>query len=461
MGKTKVKVVKTNVTGGGDDKDIAEMFNQMIGAGGSINMNICYPKYCEIKVLLSKLIDVLALLKDSPPLKGVIKIDPSLNADVQRIGEYVKRGKEQIASLFKDEYENLPEKIKAFNSAKEREKPEDNKGSHSPHSPHSPNSPDSTESINIKNVMFGDNSAINLNLVPEEKRKEFSEIYDALKKNFLVGDFLAMCNNLIVYRTFIENVDNLDHKFILKLGGVEFCPIPPSITTLNFKRVFVLVTTEESMSAQTKQEVCKFLMLVFNKLYTISHKLYKTITSPDIDVDEFVDVIVQNIAEVKKHIPRCDKAFKKIEESVHLLKDNFSTYYKDFMTTQNQMTIMEDFVLDVAKTTKADPQTTQQFRQIINFYRKQAATKVKDPRLKMLFEKVDSNFRKLDEHQNLRRASRGEKFEEETGLQPEQPEPERTEEKDSTSHEPKLYEKSVDEIVKEIGGSTKNRRRRN
>lgn len=448
MGKTKVKVVRTNVTGGGDDKDIAEMFNQMIGAGGSINMNICYPKYCEIKLLLTKLIDVLALLKDSPPLKGIIKIDPSLASDVQRIGEYVKRGKESIPTVFKEEYENLPEKISKLQELEKQ------------------NTQDSS-SEKVKNVMFG-NSSVNLNLIPEEQRKAFSETYEALKKHFLVGDFLAMCNNLIVYRTFIENVDNLDHKFILKLGGVEFCPIPPTITALNFKRIFTIITTEETMSAQTRQEICKFLMLVLNKLYTISHKLYKTITSPDIDVDEFVDVIVQNIAEVKKHIPRCEKAFKKIEESVHLLRDNFSTYYKDFMTTQNQMTIMEDFVLDVAKTTKADPQTTQQFRSIINFYRKQAATKVKDPRLKMLFEKVDSNFRKLDEHQNLRRASRGEKFEEEMG---ETEKPENTSEKNEgfkdpkepqESKEPKLHEKSVDDIVKEIEGpSHKGRRRRN
>lgn len=442
MGKTKVKVVKTNVTGGGDDKDIAEMFNQMIGAGGSINMNICYPKYCEIKLLLTKLVDVLALLKDSPPLKGVIKIDPSLAVDVQRIGEYVKRGRDSMPGVFSEEYENLPEKISKLQELEKKNNPE---------------SADPSQE-NVKNVIFG-NSAINLNLIPEEQRKAFSEIYESLKKHFLVGDFLAMCNNLIVYRTFIENVDSLDYKFILKLGGVEFCPIPASITALNFKRIFTLITTEESMSAQTKQEVCKFLMLVLNKLYTISHKLYKTITSPDIDVDEFVDVIVQNIAEVKKHIPRCDKAFKKIEESVHLLRDNFSTYYKDFMTTQNQMTIMEDFVLDVAKTTKADPQTTQQFRQIINFYRKQAATKVKDPRLKMLFEKVDSNFRKLDEHQNLKRASRGEKFEEEKAeTEPRQIIEEKTPER---TEGPKLYEKSVDEIAREIEGPHKSRRRRN
>ena len=79
---------------------------------------------------------------------------------------------------------------------------------------------------------------------------------------------------------------------------------------------------------------------------------------------------------------------------------------------ENQMTIMEDFVLDVAKNTRADPQTTRQFREIINFYRKQASMQVKNPQLKALFEKVDANFKKLDRYGNVEKDKRGEKFEE-------------------------------------------------
>ena len=98
---------------------------------------------------------------------------------------------------------------------------------------------------------------------------------------------------------------------------------------------------------------------------------------------------MNNIGEVKKRIPRCEKAFKKIEESVDLLKENFNGYYKDYVQTQNQMIIMESFVTDVAKNTKADPETTREFRQIISYYRKMAGQQIKNPPMKQLFDKIN------------------------------------------------------------------------
>ena len=205
----------------------------------------------------------------------------------------------------------------------------------------------------------------NLNLLDVEEKKKFSEHYDTFKNSYLVKDCLSMCNNLIPYKTFIGNQDQLNHRFILKLPGIEFCPFPKHMTTLNIKHLFVLIDTYQTKHVSAKEQTIKYIMLVLNKLYVNSHKLYEIISSPDIDVNEFVDVIMSNLGEVKKHIPRCNEAFKKIEDSVFLLKDNFSDYYKDFMSTGNQMIIMENFVLDVSKSTKADAKTTRQFREII------------------------------------------------------------------------------------------------
>ena len=82
-------------------------------------------------------------------------------------------------------------------------------------------------------------------------------------------------------------------------------------------------------------------------LFNTTYDIYQIITSPDIDISEFSDIIVDSIKQARKMIPRANKAFKKIEESVELLKDNFQNYYKDFITTKNPTIIIENFILDV------------------------------------------------------------------------------------------------------------------
>ena len=233
----------------------------------------------------------------------------------------------------------------------------------------------------------------NLNLVDDARRKEFEEKYTTMKKSEVVFAFIKTCDNLIPYRKYIGKMENLDHKFLETMAGNEFSPFP--FSNLNFKYIIDGLLIKKGLSE------IKFVMTVLNKILTLSYNLYRVYNNPDFDVSEFAKVIVNNIGEVKKRIPRCEKAFKKIEESVDLLKENFNGYYKDYVQTQNQMIIMESFVTDVAKNTKADPETTREFRQIISYYRKMAGQQIKNPRMKQLFDKVNENFNMIDQHDNL------------------------------------------------------------
>jgi hypothetical protein len=131
-------------------------------------------------------------------------------------------------------------------------------------------------------------------------------------------------------------------------------------------------------------------------MYTIGHDVYEAVSAPDVDVSEFVGVIMSSIGEVKKHIPRCDQAFQKIIESVDLLKGNFNGYYKDYTASGNPTIIMENFVLDVSKNTKSSPAVTAQFRRIITHYRKLASQQASHPKLQSLFAQVDANFQELE-----------------------------------------------------------------
>jgi hypothetical protein len=235
-------------------------------------------------------------------------------------------------------------------------------------------------------------------MVSDEVKEEFGELYERSKESNMVRTFILVCDRLVEYKRHIEDVNNLSYKFINTMSGVDFAPLP--FTSLNFKYLFSL----DVIDSRGRD----YLMLILNKIYTYSYDLYKEFSKPDINVDEFVKVILANMDEVKKRVPRCGKAFNKIAESVELLKSNFNGYYHDFVQTKNSSIIMEHFVLDVSRTTDADPETTRQFRKIINYYRKMTAGKIKDERVNYLFQKVDASFNEMDKFSNMKRDQQGE-----------------------------------------------------
>lgn len=344
MGK-KVKIVKSKKS----EKEITDLFNQMLGTGNNRNMDICYKKYTDIRDGLNKISRVLSLFCDSKILNVY---DEFIHIE-NELKNYISKVNAKISEYFSIDYSGID---------------------------------------------------YNLNLLPEAEKQKFSEKYDKIKDLDIITDFVETSRNLLRYKKYLSDKDKLDHKFILKMPGVEFCPFP--FISLNLKRLVILLTvdmkadTESEESEHNKnmiKQLLEYLMLLINKLMILTHSLYKAYASPDVDVNEFVHVIMSNINEVKKYIPsRCDKAFKLIEDSIDLLKGNFKKYYEDFTQSGDQGLIMEHFIIDVSKTAKADPQTTAQFREIIKFYKKQAQHHVKNPQMQKILKIVDQKFSAFD-----------------------------------------------------------------
>lgn len=185
----------------------------------------------------------------------------------------------------------------------------------------------------------------------------------------------------------IEDKEKLRDAFIQHHDD-DFLQIMPSIFAMDFKQLWM----HPSMSYDLKKRIVHSMHLIQKRGNNIVHN----IMSPDIDVGRFSEILINNIDKVRKHIPRCDKAFGKIKQSVHLLKNNFNGYYKDFVVSKNPGIIIENFVLDVADDSKADAETTRQFREIINFYQKKMQGQVKDPKIQKIFDLVGENLNILE-----------------------------------------------------------------
>lgn len=221
--------------------------------------------------------------------------------------------------------------------------------------------------------------------IPDDKLIKY---YKQIKEHKIIKDCIHICKNLIIYKKYIEDNDNLSDIFIKssKTHDLQIFPF----CNFDIKMIYTHTKYDESVS--------KYLLIFLNMLYKTTYEIYEIITSPDIDISKFSDIIVQSIKQAKKMIPRAGRAFKKIEESVELLKNNFQNYYKDFISTKNPTIILENFILDCSKENgeDVDLELARQFKRIVMFYQKKSQGKIKDPRVNQLFEMLNKNFEMLN-----------------------------------------------------------------
>jgi hypothetical protein len=345
--KIKSKVVKATL----QNQDVLDMFHGVLGTSeGGATLSITYPKYLRIRTHADRFVRTLAALLESSVLER-------FPAPREHLGAYVAALRAQLAASF-----DAPD-LGAYLR---------------PAAP-APGAPATLEAL------LGETE--DYSKVPPEAAVAFGASFAAAKKCSLVNTIIVACKNLVPHKKSLETPGALKGRFLTKGGGLTFAPLP-DLSQVNFKQIY----TDGRLGAADRE----FVLTILHKLYTVGHDTYEAVSSPDVDVNEFVEVIMSSIGEVRKHIPRCDDAFRKIVESVDLLKGNFGGYYKDYVASNNPTIIMENFVLDVSKNTKSSPKVTAQFRHIIAHYRKLASQQASHPKLQSLFQQVDANFQELE-----------------------------------------------------------------
>jgi len=214
--------------------------------------------------------------------------------------------------------------------------------------------------------------------------------YLAVKDCQVIKKLIVLCRELKKQKKYIGNREKLSKEFIVTSVDPDVFMLDP-ICHLPFKEIFIGEKIKRMKNAE------QYILLLLCMLFEKTHDIYKTITSPDVDVDKFVDIVTTSIDQVKKQVPSCDAAFNKIKNATSMLKDNFDVYYKDFITNQNPTSIMEDFVADVSRTVSGDAKMISQFNKIINFYKSKSQQQMQhNPQLKKVFDVVGNQLKALE-----------------------------------------------------------------
>jgi len=232
---------------------------------------------------------------------------------------------------------------------------------------------------------------------PSYTISEIVPIYKRIKNCNVINQIIIMCKNLSDNKSSLREKNELSDRFIYSHPGNELLLFP--FTDLNFKYLF----RSSELNREENLKMKPYIMMTLHLLYKVSYSVYKIITSPDIDINKFSEIIIKSINEAKKSVPRCEKAFNKISNSLEMLTGNFENYYKDFIDTKTPSIIIENFLIDVTKdTSDSDMECVMQLKKIVGFYKNKTMNSgaIKDPRINQLFETIQEKFNLIDDEED-------------------------------------------------------------
>lgn len=217
--------------------------------------------------------------------------------------------------------------------------------------------------------------------------KNISTIYMDFKKNDIIRTIFVVHSQIKIHKKHIEDQTNLTDTFITDAIGYELFPFK-KICKLN---LYIMWSKDPPKNAKV------FILKFLHQVYKLTKLICDTILSADVDINNFSDILVKCITELKKVIPNCNDAFNRIENAVDLLEGNFDGYYKDFIKTENPSIIFLNFIGDVSNEQKRTSITLiSQFRKIISYFQKTIKGQMNNPQMKAMFNVLNTNLTTLE-----------------------------------------------------------------
>lgn len=354
MSKVKVKKLMSNDV---DQEMLTGLFEQMTGMKDA-DTNVILPKYIKVMVLLKKINKLYNLL---------------INLDVftTTFSDYV----------WIDEIKMFCDDIKQECGLDVNEEYKEDAFRYFLHNKFSKKEMTPAEIEMDKHIKNNTSSDAEIN-------KYLNKLYKTVKNSNTIKKIMITSSNLGQFKGFLS-AENVSDIFIHNYPGNTFIPL--AFTTMDLKLIWY---------SDIEPKGKKFILTILQHTFKISYEIYDIIYSPDIDISEFSDILISTISKLRSQIPRCDKAFDVIENSVNMLKNNFKDYFRESVETENPSSILQSFIIDVGNTQKANPVVVGQFRKITAFMKRNAANST-DPNVKKLFKMLNNQFNAIDKEMKV------------------------------------------------------------
>lgn len=219
---------------------------------------------------------------------------------------------------------------------------------------------------------------------------KINNLYKELKSNNYVKSVIVLCSTLKRHSSAFADTKNMKENFINQEPGLSFRMF--DFSPLDFKKMWAMNNTTSMIK--------KYVLTVFSVLYKHSTTIYKTVTSADVDLDEFSEAMIDALKSIKKTpaLSRCKSAFTRIEQSLDLLKVNFDGYYRQSIAAENPSMIITNFIVDVSNQGNADASLAREFRLIIKYLKETGnkTGKIQNPGIKKVFAMLNKQFSMME-----------------------------------------------------------------
>lgn len=249
-----------------------------------------------------------------------------------------------------------------------------------------------------------------------DQNAEFEEIISFVKESIeflkLEDDELTFKDDKNINARYAKFKDGLPTQHLIATAG----KIKPYEVPLTEMRVDFVITMVDFMwqpfefsslnmfpviqnsDRATQNKILRMLIIIYEK----TKEIYNLITSPDVDVEELSETLVQAIVQLKHQIPGCEDAFNIISNSVDTFKDRFGGYYREMIVSKNPNVLMENFLVDLATSDKIKHKGIKlksQFNKIINLIKNRAndSNLKKDKNLGGMFDVLDGYMKVLED----------------------------------------------------------------
>ncbi len=227
-------------------------------------------------------------------------------------------------------------------------------------------------------------------------KEEINGLYRKLKENTYVRTLILLCSKLKRYESNFTDQNNLKENFVNQEPGLTFQIF--DFSSLDLKSLWA--------SDRIKSSVKRYVLTVLANIYKHTHAIYKCVTSPDVDVEKFTEMLINAIGELKRQpqLHRCHNAFRRIEQSVHLLRDKFDDYYRDSIASENADMLVMNFIVDVSNQGGANATLAREFRTIIKYMHEVSnkTGKSKDPNVQKIFKMLNNNFTLMEKNTGVK-----------------------------------------------------------
>jgi hypothetical protein len=381
----KQKMLKTSGT---DINEMNNMFQQMMGVVNA-DIDIILPKYVYIRNTITKFCKIHNILLNFKQFKDTfnefspkfemlksfieeIKKDLNINLDIDDNElDYKEKSEEEINKLYKELREHKHVKTIIINCnnlipfKRYLKCNELSTQSSGPKNIQIQNRNRNRSRSNSRNSRGSSGSRNSVDIKDDEKVNEIKEVKEE------------------------KSVNEFDDSFIKKEPGFELKPL--TYFDIDLKYIWGLEKTTPCIK--------KFILTMLKNILEVSFTIYDTTTSPNVNIKKFSSALIDSINQMRERLPRCDKVFDIISNSVSLLENNFKNYYRSSVEASNPSHILESFIMDVANKQKPSAVLTGQFRQLISFIQKQQQNNT-NPQVKALFKLLNSQMSAVDENKS-------------------------------------------------------------